>query len=127
MASQRDTTKELSANWLRAAPDSAEWRFADGGKAGRKIRISGRLWMNSLDALAAAAKESAGIVRVPSWQAEPIWPPVTRRLLADWEPAPTPLHLMFQPSRLAFPKIRAFADYLVQRRRGIDPFGSQPA
>ena len=26
--------------------------------------------MNSLDALAAAAKEGAGIVRVPSWQAE---------------------------------------------------------
>jgi hypothetical protein len=47
-------------------PGSAEWRFADNGKAGRKIRISGRLWMNSLDALAAAAKEGAGIVRVPS-------------------------------------------------------------
>jgi DNA-binding transcriptional LysR family regulator len=52
------------------APGSAEWRFAEDGKAGRKIRISGRLWMNSLDALAAAAKEGAGIVRVPSWQAE---------------------------------------------------------
>jgi hypothetical protein len=36
-------------------------------KAGRKIRISGRLWMNSLDPLAAAAKGGAGIVRVPSW------------------------------------------------------------
>ncbi|ANW05071.1 hypothetical protein LMTR13_37985 [Bradyrhizobium icense] len=38
-------------------------------KTGRKIRISGRLWMNSLDALAATAREGANIVRLPSWQA----------------------------------------------------------
>jgi DNA-binding transcriptional LysR family regulator len=109
------------------APGSAEWRFADDGKAGRKIRISGRLWMNSLDALAAAAKEGAGIVRVPSWQAEAdLAAGRLVRLLADYEPAPVPLHLMFQPSRLASPKIRAFVDYLVERWRGIDPFGAQP-
>jgi hypothetical protein len=40
-------------------------------KAGRKIRISGRLWMNSLDGLGAAAMEGAGIVRVPSRLASP--------------------------------------------------------
>ena len=33
--------------------------------------------MNSLDALAAAAKEGAGIVRVPSWQAEADRPPAS--------------------------------------------------
>ena len=109
------------------APGSAEWRFADDGKAGRKIRISGRLWMNSLDALATAAKEGAGIVRVPSWQAEAdLAAGRLVRLLAEYEPAPVPLHLMFQPSRLASPKIRAFVDYLVERWRGIDPFGAQP-
>ena len=108
------------------APGSAEWRFADGSKAGRKIRISGRLWMNSLEGLAAAAKEGAGIVRVPSWQAEPdLAAGRLVRLLADYEPAPAPLHLMFQPSRLASPKIRAFVDYLVERWRGTDPFESQ--
>lgn len=106
------------------APGSAAWRFADGSKPGRKIRISGRLWMNSLDALATAAKEGAGIVRLPSWQAEAdIAAGHLVRLLADYEPAPAPLHLMFQPSRLASPKIRAFADYLVERWRGTDPFG----
>jgi hypothetical protein len=36
------------------------------------------------------------------------------------------LHLMFQPSRLASPKIRAFVDYLVERWRSVDPFGAQP-
>jgi DNA-binding transcriptional LysR family regulator len=105
------------------APGSAEWRFTEDGKAGRKIRISGRLWMNSLDALATAAKQGAGIVRVPSWQAEAdLAAGHLVRLLADYEPAPVPLHLMFQPSRLASPKIRAFVDYLVERWRGADPF-----
>ena len=67
--------------------------------------------MNSLDALATAAKEGAGIVRVPSWQAEAdLAAGHLVRLLADYEPAPVPLHLMFQPSRLASPKIRAFVD-----------------
>jgi DNA-binding transcriptional LysR family regulator len=108
-------------------PSSAEWRFADDGKAGRKIRISGRLWMNSLDALATAAKEGAGIVRVPSWQAEAdLAAGRLVRLLAEYEPAPVPLHLMFQPSRPASPKIRAFVDYLVERWREVDPFGVQP-
>jgi DNA-binding transcriptional LysR family regulator len=108
------------------APGSAEWRFAD-SKAGRKIRISGRLWMNSLEALAAAAKEGAGIVRLPSWQVEAdLAAGRLVRLLAGYEPVPAPLHLLFQPSRLASPKVRAFADYLVEQWRGTDPFGTQP-
>ena len=83
--------------------------------------------MNSLDALAAAAKAGPGIGWVPSWQAEAdlaAGHPV--RLLADYEPAPVPLHLMFKPSPLASPKLRAFLDYLVERWRGVDPFGAQP-
>lgn len=84
--------------------------------------------MNGLGALAAVAKEGAGIVRVPSWQAETdLAAGRLVRLLADYEPAPVPLHLMFQPSRLASPKIRAFVDYLVERWRGVDPFGTQPS
>jgi DNA-binding transcriptional LysR family regulator len=106
----------------------AEWRFAESTKPDRKIRISARLWMNSLDALVTAAKEGAGIVRVPSWQVEAdIKAGTLRRILAGSEPPPTPLHLMFQPSRLASPKTRAFVDYLVERWRAIDPFGTHAA
>src|SRR5260370_37671594 len=50
------------------APDIAEWRFKEGVMAERRIRVSGRLWVNSLDAVVSAAKEGAGIIRVPSWQ-----------------------------------------------------------
>ncbi|MCA1454893.1 LysR family transcriptional regulator [Bradyrhizobium sp. BRP22] len=110
------------------APGSAEWRFAESAKANRKIRISGRLWMNSLDALVTAAKEGAGIVRVPSWQVDTeLMAGNLRRILAEYEPPPTPLHLVFQPSRLASPKTRAFVDYLVERWRAIDPFRAHTA
>ncbi|MFB9266245.1 LysR substrate-binding domain-containing protein [Bradyrhizobium erythrophlei] len=103
-------------------PGGAEWRCADATKAGRKIRISGRLWMNSLDALVGAAKDGAHIVRVPSWLVEAdVAAGRLQRLLVAYEPAPTPLHLLFQPSQLASPKIRAFADYIVERWRS-DPF-----
>ena len=70
--------------------------------------------MNSLDALAATAKEGAGIGWVPSWQAETdLAAGHLVRLLADDESAPVPLYLMFQPSRLASPKVGALVDYLV--------------
>ncbi|WP_375790060.1 LysR family transcriptional regulator [Bradyrhizobium sp. Pha-3] len=110
------------------SPGSAEWRFADGTKTGRKFRISGRLWMNSLEALISAAREGAGIVRVPSWQVQSdLSSGRLRRLLLDHEPAPTPLHLTLQPSRLASPKIRAFVDYLVEQWGEIDAFRSPSA
>jgi DNA-binding transcriptional LysR family regulator len=105
------------------SPGSAEWRFADGMKTGRKFRISGRLWMNSLEALISAAREGAGIVHVPSWQVQSdLTSGRLQRLLLDHEPAPTPLHLMLQPSRLASPKIRAFVDFLVEQWGKIDTF-----
>lgn len=109
-------------------PGSAAWRFADGSRTGRKFRISGRLWMNSLEALVNAAREGAGIVRVPSWQVQSeLASGRLRRLLLDHEPAPTPLHLMLQPSRLASPKIRAFVDYLVEQWGKIDAFRAPSA
>lgn len=52
------------------APGIAVWRFTEGAKTDRRIRISARLWVNSLDALVTAAKGGAGIVQVPSWQVE---------------------------------------------------------
>lgn len=110
------------------SPGSAAWRFADGSRTGRKFRISGRLWMNSLEALVNAAREGAGIVRVPSWQVQSeLASGRLRRLLLDHEPAPTPLHLMLQPSRLASPKIRAFVDYLVEQWGKIDAFRAPSA
>ena len=112
----------MAMSW---SPGIAAWRFKDGAKTERRIRISGRLWVNSLDALVSAAKEGAGMVRVPYWQVEAdIADGALQRVLVDYEPKPTPLHLLFQPSRLTSPKSRLFVDYLVERWRAADPFGA---
>jgi len=79
--------------------------------------------VNSLDA--AVAKAGAGIVRMPSRQAEA--DPAAGRpvqLLVDCEPGPAPLHLMFQPSRLPSPKIRNLRPLRRRRGRSLDPFSA---
>src|SRR5882757_628746 len=94
------------------APAIAEWRFKKTAKTDGRIRISSRLWVNSLDAVVAAARDGAGIVRVPSWQVKAdVAAGRLTRILRDHEAPPTPLHLIFQPSRMASPKTRAFVDY----------------
>lgn len=104
-------------------PGTGEWRFRANGGRDCKIRVSARLWINSLDALVTAAKEGAGIVRVPSWQvATEIAAGRLRRILTVHEVPATPVHLLFPPSRLASPKTRLFADYLVDRWAGSRPF-----
>jgi len=79
--------------------------------------------MNSLDA--AVAKEGTGIVRVLQRRAQAD-PAAGRRvqLLVDCEPDPAPLHLMFQPSRLASPKIRNLRPLRRRRWRSLDPFSA---
>jgi DNA-binding transcriptional LysR family regulator len=110
------------------SPGIAEWRFKESAKSERKIRISGRLWANSLDALVTAAKDGAGIVRVPYWQVEAdVAAGSLRRILTDYEPPPTAINLLFQPSRLTSLKARAFVDYLVERWRSSDPFAVHAA
>jgi DNA-binding transcriptional LysR family regulator len=105
------------------APGMAEWPFNEGAKTTRKIRISARLWVNSLDALVTAAKQGAGIVRVPSWQVgADIADGTLQRLLRNHEPPPAPLHLLLGPSRLTSPKCRVFVDYLVEQWRVAHPF-----
>jgi DNA-binding transcriptional LysR family regulator len=103
-------------------PGSAEWRFAKDGKLKCKVRLSGSLWINSLDALVSAAKDGAGIVRVPSWQvAQDVAAGRLRPILTNYAPPPTPIHLLFPPSRVGSLKTRLFADYLVEQWKNGDP------
>ena len=120
------TPAELSAHDCLAfseIPGAAEWRFRQDAKSKWKIPISPRLWANSLDALVVAAREGSGLVRVPSWQVmNEINAGILRRVLQDYEPPAAPLHLLSQPSRLASPKTRVFADYLTTQWRSNESF-----
>jgi DNA-binding transcriptional LysR family regulator len=119
------TPHELSAHdclVFSDTPGTGEWRFKAEGKVDSKIRLSGKLWINSLDALVAAAKEGAGIVRVPSWQvAQEVARGRLQTVLMDYERPPTTIHLVFPPSRMGSSKTRLFVDYLVQQWRKIAP------
>ena len=120
------TPAELSAHDCLAfseIPGAAEWRFRQNAKSKWKIPISPRLWANSLDALVVAAKEGSGLVRVPSWQVmDDINAGNLRRVLQGYEPPAAPLHLLSQPSRLASPKTRVFADYLTAQWQSNERF-----
>ena len=120
------TPAELSAHDCLAfseIPGAAEWRFRQNAKSKWKIPISPRLWANSLDALVVAAKEGSGLVRAPSWQVmDEINAGNLRRVLQGYEPPATPLHLLSQPSRLASPKTRVFADYLTAQWQSNERF-----
>ncbi|WP_084788814.1 LysR family transcriptional regulator [Bradyrhizobium sp. Cp5.3] len=106
-------------------PGVAIWRFGRDTKTASSVRISGRLWVNSLDALVMAAGNGAGIVRVPSWQVgAELAEGRLCRILGEYEPAPAPLHALYQPSRRGSAKIRAFVDFLVERWRKGHPFDS---
>jgi DNA-binding transcriptional LysR family regulator len=123
------TPAELSGHDCLAfsdAPGLGEWRFGHGARSEFRIAISPRLWINSLDALVLAAEQGTGITRLPSWLVKrELGAGRLVRILKDHEPPPSPLHLLFHSARLASPKTRVFADYLIERWHRLDPFGSR--
>ncbi|GLH81674.1 transcriptional regulator [Bradyrhizobium sp. SSBR45G] len=106
-------------------PGAALWRFDRHPRPECTVRISGRLWVNSLDAMVAAAVDGAGIARVPLWQVErELAAGRLQRILRERERAPVPLHALFQPSRIASPKTQLFVDFLVEQWRSSRPFST---
>jgi DNA-binding transcriptional LysR family regulator len=99
-----------------------EWRFRMPDGTSSTIRLDGRLWINSLDALVAAARDGAGLARVPSWQvADDIKAGTLTRVLAGYELPASAVHLIMPPARLGSPRTRAFVDFLSMRWRSNNP------
>ena len=95
-------------------PGPVDWRFKSAGTR-YTARITGRLWANALDVLAAAAIDGAGIARAPSWQvAEDIERGRLLRILQDYETMPAPVNVLFERARRTSPSVRTFLDYLVE-------------
>jgi DNA-binding transcriptional LysR family regulator len=110
-----------------AAP-SYDWRFKSAGTR-HSARITGRLWANALDVLAAAAIDGSGIVHAPlvasggRHRARP-----ARRILLDYETMPAPVNVLFERARRTSPSVPAFLDYLVESTKtgslaGMSRFG----
>jgi DNA-binding transcriptional LysR family regulator len=91
----------------------AEWRFRGEGRE-HVVRYAPRLRMHDVAAGLAAARDGFGIARALSYQVEPdLQAGLLRRLLADYEPEPLPVHLVLRSSRHMAPRLRAFVDFAV--------------
>ena len=87
-----------------------EWRFVADG---REIRISStpRFASNSADAAIQYAEQGGGLTRVLAYQAaDAIKGGRLRVVLAQFEPPPLPIHIVYPTSRLLSAKVRAFID-----------------
>jgi DNA-binding transcriptional LysR family regulator len=89
------------------------------GARRRTVRVDGRLRFSSAQACLAAARAGFGIARAPAFAAADdlragrLW-----LLLAEFEPEPVPIHVVYPQTRHLAAKVRAFIDFLAQRFAG---------
>jgi DNA-binding transcriptional LysR family regulator len=91
----------------------SEWRFTENG---REIHVptTSRFATNSTDAAILHAEQGGGLISVLAYQAaEGLKARRLRIVLADYEPPPLPIHLVYPTSRLLSAKVRAFVDLVV--------------
>ena len=94
-----------------------EWRFVHQEET-RLLRFAPRLAVSSNDAAIAAAVAGLGMARVLSYQvAGELWDGRLRVVLAGYEPAPLPIHVIHREGRHALRKVRAFVDLAIDRLR----------
>jgi DNA-binding transcriptional LysR family regulator len=100
------------------------WRFEDNGKP-RPVRILPRLTVTTNDAAVAAAELGFGIVRLLSYQVAPeVAEGKLALILRDFEPPPSPIHIVHREGRIQSAKVRTFVDLMVERLRSDSAINS---
>jgi len=100
-----------------AAGNVSSWRFA-GVNGMRSQRIKPRLVVTTNDAAIEAALRGFGITRLLSYQvAQEVADGQLRILLEDFEPDPSPIHVVHREGRFTQAKIRNFIDFISARLR----------
>jgi len=95
----------------------SEWRFVHQGES-VPCRFSPRLATTTNDSAIAAAVAGLGLTRVMSYQiAGELWDDKLRVVMADYEPAPVPIHVIHREGRHAMQKVRAFLDLAIDTLR----------
>jgi DNA-binding transcriptional LysR family regulator len=109
-----------------AHDEASEWRFA-AAKRTTVVRLSPRFLVNDIEARLVAVRAGQGIARVLSYQvSEELEAGSLIRLLAAFEPAPLPVHLVAPGGGHKAPKVRAFLDCAAEslgKLRVIRPIG----
>jgi DNA-binding transcriptional LysR family regulator len=93
------------------------WRFGGAGNA-VFTPLRPRLVVNTAEAAVDAAVAGLGVTRLLSYQADAaLRAKQLRRLLHKFEPAPVPVHLVFDGQQRIASKLRAFLDFAAPRLR----------
>ena len=93
------------------------WTFTKGKSEG-SVRIHSRLIVNTAEAAIDAATAGLGVTRVLAYQvANAIRADTLAIALAEFEPAPWPVSLVYTGQRLVPLKVRAFLDFAAPRLR----------
>jgi DNA-binding transcriptional LysR family regulator len=91
------------------------------------VRFTPRLLVNDVEGVLHAAREGFGIARALSYQVAPdLAAGSLVRILADYEPPPLPVHLVYPSARHMAPRLRAFVDFAVAELGRLEPI-SAPA
>jgi DNA-binding transcriptional LysR family regulator len=98
------------------APQRAVWTFTDRTGAQRKVRVAGPVYANNGGFLAALAREGIGIANEPDF----IVGPDVRAgrlvpILRGFAPTATGIHVVYASRRHLSAKVRAFAEFLIER------------
>jgi DNA-binding transcriptional LysR family regulator len=102
--------------------EADRWRFSSDGRD-VTIPVTGRLRSNNQEVLLRAALDSAGIMLAPSWLVrDQVAKGRLRVVLQEFEPEPTPIHILYPHARLLSAKVRALIDYLAAQW-GEEDFG----
>jgi DNA-binding transcriptional LysR family regulator len=98
---------------LRKDPLREVWEF---GMDGRAVEVHGRLRANDADACNTAAAAGYGIARAPLWQVRSLVDSgAVEIVLAEFEPPPVPVHLVWLAGRSLPRRVRALIDFLAER------------
>jgi DNA-binding transcriptional LysR family regulator len=97
-----------------AVQPSPEWRFTRDGAESR-VAFAPRFVTNSADAAIAHAELGGGLAMVFAYQvADAVRAGRLEVVLARYEPAPLPIHLVHPTARLLSAKARAFTDMVIE-------------
>ena len=96
------------------------WRFAEAA-GDHPLKLAARLQVSTNDAAVTAAVAGFGITRLLSYQvAAEVESGALEILMADFEPAAQPVHILHREGRYGSTRVRAFIDLLAERLRA-DP------
>jgi DNA-binding transcriptional LysR family regulator len=100
-----------------AVSAGSEWTFAN-GKQKIGVKLNPRILVNTNDGALEAAKDGFGLTRLISYQvASELASGKLKTVLAEYEEAPLPIHVIHREGRHGSAKVRSFVDLAVEKLR----------